>query len=87
MVSFIIFKTTVPEGTPLSLLLVRWGSLFFSYFILYSPTTTDIYPLFTCDPLQTIILYSTDRDTIYIFHLLPVQGGGLPPRKPDLFTL
>ena len=35
----------------------------------------------------TIILYSTDRDIIYIFHLLPVQGVGLPPRKPDLFTL
>lgn len=69
--SFFIFDTTVPEGTPLSLLLVRWGSLFFSCFILYSPTTAD----------------RDTRDTIYVFHLMPVQGDGLPPRQPDLFTL
>ena len=72
MALFIIFKTTVPEGTPLSLLLVRWGSLFFSCFVLYSPTTTDIYPLFTCDPLQftlnTLRLFCTVRTKIlYIF--------------------
>lgn len=74
MISFIIFDTTVPEDTPLSLLLVRWGSLFFSCFVLYSPTTTDIYPLFTCDPLQftlnTLRLFCTVRtEILYIFFI------------------
>ena len=74
MVSFIIFKTTVPEGTPLSLLLVRWGSLFLSCFILYSPTTADIYSLFAYDPLQLILntlqLFCTVRtEILYIFFI------------------
>ena len=74
MVSFIIFKTIVPEGTPLTLLLVRWGSLFLSCFILYSPTTADIYSLFAYDPLQltlnTLRLFCTvQTEILYIFFI------------------
>ena len=80
MVSFIIFKTTVPESTPLSLLLVRWGSLFLSCFILYSPTTADIYSLFAYDPLQLILntlqLFCTVRtEILYIFFLFIACSG------------
>lgn len=72
MISFIIFDTTVLEGTPLSLFLVRWGSLFFSCFILYSPTTADIYSLFACDPLRltlnTLRLFCTvQTEILYIY--------------------